>query len=189
MLITSPLTRGSWHRSIHTLTARGTSGPVIRQGSMVITDRPMRHGNLDRRPRHELATRQVKILITPGSMEIVLMKAAGACRKRDKGTGRPLRQRGGRGRYFGGASRGAGPLKSCNLVVLPKGFKYRYPDHRFLEIACSSGFTHRRRTLQVSNQWYLTHPPTLGIKRRPAYAAHAYHAECWGAEPGCCSPS
>ena len=67
---------------------------------MVITDRLMRHGSLDRRPRHELATWQVKILITPGSKEIVLTTAAGACRERDKGTGRPLRQRGGRGRYL-----------------------------------------------------------------------------------------
>ena len=30
---------------------------------------------------------------------------------------------------------------------------------------------------------FLIHPPTLGIKRRPAYAAHAYHADCWGAGP------
>ena len=48
---------------------------------------------------------------------------------------------------------------------------------------------HKSSTSPSSSQpKFLTRPPTLGIKGRPAYAALAYHADFWGARPGCCPP-
>ena len=161
---TKLLTRGRWGRSIYTLHAQGTPGSVIWIGSMAIIHQPTcDRYHLQSNFQRELATRQVKILITFESKETVHMEAAGTCSNKDKGTGQPPCWQGGCSHSFGGASRRAGPLKSCNLVTLLEGLSTSAQHHRILHrlqslhVQLASFIVYEPSKSQVKS---LTHPPT-----------------------------